>query len=485
MMVPRAYLYTTPPTKTSTKQNDEKNMPVSVAERVLKKDKAAKSAMPPNMLTPQSTTKPVVIPTKTRNGERRKSRESMSRDGTRKEGLSSPHDSSSTPSSVAALLAMTSLPESKYHPNSESRRQESIRAGSGKQGKRYKDIPRRAISSSSPQSWGILLSPPEEAELGSCSFESEATLGPLSSVRSMSSESMPSLGTDLGTDTESLNSVGDPATPERAIGSRGGCDRRQKSISASRGEDCVLDHPLLPQMARIDMEQQSCPGSLDELSPERTHAARSRSSFKSNLTASFRKIRSAAQSFSTFTAPAIPPDDYLSRSLLAISPQFTDERRPLPSDDTPDPALRRYLNPITISPSEFHYHLERESFAAPQSDCKASIQLQTYRRKKGGSEKASSPPVFPSQQQALDAADGVPHVSLPRQREPRENSNFLRVIVLEMNMRKVGKLSDASPGRARLWLPARQAGKTAVEEGGESGKDERKGTPQRWTGVVA
>ena len=72
-------------------------------------------------------------------------------------------------------------------------------------------------------------------------------------------------------------------------------------------------------------------------------------------------------------------------------------------------------------------------------------------------------------------------MSHPRQREPRENSNFLRVIVLEMNMRKVGKLSDASPGRARLWLPARQAGRTGIEE--ESGKDERKGTPQRWAGV--
>ena len=335
------------------------------------------------------------------------------------------------------------------------------------------------MSSSSPQSWGVLLSPPSEAEPESCSFESHTTLGPLSSVRSMSSESMPSLGTD----TDSLNSVGDPATPELAISSRSGCDRRQKSISASKGEDCVFDHPLLPPMANMDPERQSCEGYLEELSPRRINAARSRSSFKSNLTASFRKIRSAAQSFSTFTAPVVPPDDYLSRSLLSISPQFTDERRPLPSDDTPDPALRRYLNPITISPSEFHYHLEQESSSSSQSNCKASIQLQTYRRKKGGSEKASAPPIFYSQQQALDAADGVPDVSHPRQREPRENSNFLRVIVLEMNMRKVGKLSDASPGRARLWLPARQTGKTGLEE--EGGRDERKRTPQRWAGVKA
>lgn len=453
-------------------------MPVSVVKRASGKDEAAKSAMPPTMLNPQSTTQPVVIPTKTRNGDRRKSRESMSKDQIRKD-IGSPPDSSSTPPSVAALLAMTSLPQSQYHPRSGSWRQGSIRAGSVKQVTRHQEIPRRAISSSSPQSWGVLLSPPEGAEPESCSFESETTLGPLSSLRSMSSESMPSLGTD----TESLNSVGDPDTPELTSGSRSGCHGRQKSVSASKGEECVFDHPLLPQVARMDLEEQSWHHHLDGLSPEPKPAAKGISSFKSNLTASFRRIRSAAQSFSTFTAPAVPPDDYLSRSLLSISPQFTDERRPLLSDDTPDPALRRYLNPITISPSEFHRHLEQENPSSSGSNCKASIHLQTYRRKKGGSEKASSPPVFTSQQPALDTADGVPHVSLPRQREPRENSNFLRVIVLEMNMRKVGKLSDASPGRARLWLPARQAGTTGIEE--ESRKDERKRTPQRWAGVRA
>ena len=478
MMVPRAYRYNSPPSNTSTKHSREAKSLVSGVERVSTKDKAAKSAKPPEMLTPQSTTKPVVIPTKTRSGNRRKSRESMSNDRIRKDVTSS-HDPSSTPSSVAALLAMTSLPESKYHSRSGVKRKTSIHVGSGKQEIKNWDIPRRALSSSSPQSWGILLSPPEEAEPESRSFESDITPGPLSSIRSMSSDSMPSLATD----TESLHSIGDPATPELAIGRRSGGERRPKSISASKGEDCVLDHPLLPRMDRTNMEEQSHEGFLDELSPERTHTARSRSSFKSNLTASFRRIRSAAQSFSTFTVPAVPSDDYLSRSLLSISPQFTDERRPMPSDETPDPALRRYLNPITISPSEFHYHLETESSLSSQPDCKASVQLQTYRRKKGGSEKASSPPVFTSQQQALDAADGVPHVSHARQREPRENSNFLRVIVLEMNMRKAGKLSDANPAKAKLWLPARQTGKSGVED--EGGRNERNGIPQRWTGVNA
>lgn len=479
MMVPRAYLYNSPPSETSTKYNHEPRSLVSGAERVSRKDRAAKSSMPPRMLTPASTTKPVVIPTKTRNGNPRRSRESKSRDRTRKD-VSSLHNSSSTPSSVTALLAITSLPESKYHRRSETGRKGSIPVASGKPDTRRREIPRRTLSSSSPQSWGILLSPPEEAEPERCSFESDTTLGPLSSIRSMSSDSMPSLGTD----TESLNSVGDPATPDPAIGSRGGIDRRQKNISASKGEDCVLDHPLLHETtAPTDREENARECCVDALAQVRTHATASRSSFKSNLTASFRKIRTAAQSFSTFATPAVPPDDYLSRSLRSISPQFTDERWPIPCHDTPDPALRRYLNPIALSPSDFHRLLETESSLPSQADCKTSVQLQTYRRRKGGSEKASSPPIFTSKQQALDAADGVPHVSLPRQREPRENSDFLRVIVLEMNMRKVGKLSDASPGRAKLWLPARQTGKTALEVEGARG--ERKGIPQRWTGVEA
>ena len=67
-----------------------------------------------------------------------------------------------------------------------------------------------------------------------------------------------------------------------------------------------------------------------------------------------------------------------------------------------------------------------------------------------------------------------------RQREPRENSDFLRVIVLEMNMRKAGKLGEEG-GRARIWLPARRG------EGGGGGGGDREGgrvVPRRWVGVA-
>ena len=64
-----------------------------------------------------------------------------------------------------------------------------------------------------------------------------------------------------------------------------------------------------------------------------------------------------------------------------------------------------------------------------------------------------------------------------RQREPRENSDFLRVIVLEMNMRRTGKLDAKAGGRARVWLPPRTHS-APVE--GSSGK-----VPIRWAGVSA
>ncbi len=496
MMVPRAYAYSSQIPMSSKKRDDKDTLSVSVAERssprtTKKEERSTSKAPPPKMFTPQPATpsKPVVIPTRARNGGRRKSRESMSKDKERRKSQEdeTPHDPSSTPASVSALLAMTSLNASAERFQHEQRRKRSGAPVSRTQGARYQAMPRRAISSSSPQSWGMLLSPPEDSEQEAGSYESDTTLGPLSSVRSMSTESMPSLDTD----TESVSSASNPATPGFAI-NRNGADRRQKSLSTSRGEDCVLDHPLLPQTPATVPEEYE--DRLDVQSPNLSASAKSRYSFKSNLTASFRKIRSAAQSFSAFTAPPTQREDYLARSLLGISPHFTDERRPLPTTSPPDPALRRYLNPTNFSASEFHHHNSHSTSKSKtlHPSCKASIQLQTYQRKVcPSSHKASSPPIFTSaQQKAMDAVDGLPQVSLARQREPRENSDFLRVIVLEMNMRKVGKLGEGSPGRARLWLPARQVGKVVVgeeegKEAGEGGGGGGKGVPRRWEGVVA
>jgi len=477
MMVPRSYLQSSRTPMISTKRDEKATISAAVVERTPPKTShkngtAPRSIMPPNPLSPRPATasKPVVIPTKTRDGGKRRSRESNSKNGERKASQedNNPHDPSSTPSSVAALLAMITLPDK----NQGFRSLEGRRKGFGRTPENYHQAaPRRSISSSSPQSWGMLLSPPEEDEDESGSFESDATLGPMSSVRSMSTESMPSLDTD----TESLGSASNPATPGLATSSR-----RQKSISTSIGEDCGLDHPLRPQTKNSTLDEEEEDRLPIILSSSPPAAAKASFSFKSNLTASFRKIRSAAQSISAFATPPNHREEALARSLFA--PQYVDERRPEVSAELPDPVLRRYLNPVTFSPSEFHYHSDQESSQAMRPNCTASIQLQTYQRKFRPSNTATSPPIFTSsQQKAIDAVDGLPQASQPRQREPRENSDFLRVIVLEMNMRKVGKLNGDSPGRARLWLPARQAGKVVEEEHDK----EKNRIPARWAGIRA
>jgi len=82
---------------------------------------------------------------------------------------------------------------------------------------------------------------------------------------------------------------------------------------------------------------------------------------------------------------------------------------------------------------------------------------------------------------------------LQRQREPRENSDFLRVVVLEMNMRREGKLEDTVQGRARIWLPPRRMAGVACSASGTSasgggGDDEEveadERIPRRWRGVL-
>jgi hypothetical protein len=99
------------------------------------------------------------------------------------------------------------------------------------------------------------------------------------------------------------------------------------------------------------------------------------------------------------------------------------------------------------------------------------IQMQTYdRRGRSKSRRRSTDPFS----EAGRALAGPPTV---RQREPRENSDFLRVIVLEMNMRRVGKLDTKAVGKARIWLPPRKPGANKAPS--------TSGVPHRWIGIAA
>ncbi|KAJ6261233.1 hypothetical protein Dda_3901 [Drechslerella dactyloides] len=267
----------------------------------------------------------------------------------------------------------------------------------------------------------VLLSPPDLSD-----DYSVAASPPRSvlSIRSLSTESIPSLAND----DEGTFSWGPLVTPSPL--------RRSTKLNKtfSPPEECMLDHPL---MAQEPQEPETADEGVDAatLAPEQEGklSAFSRLSFKSNLTASLRVLRSAARTFTSLSTPLTQPDDFLTRSILSISPQYnTDEKRPKYSD-TPTAALRRYLNP---SPKTFSRELGQ--FTDRNESISASIQLQTYKQT------IITPPA---------------EVPITRNREVRENCDFLRVIVLEMNMRRQGKLSDTSQGKARFVLPPRQATK--------------------------
>lgn len=361
------------------------------------------------------------------------------------------HDASSIPPSVVALLAIANL-GNEASPQANRRALHRLKERHGK----GTDNMERTISATSPGSWSILLSSPYELEQDNVSVVGDTASDLASPIGSFSSESLPSLDEDTG----SASSISLPSLPEMPVRKPNCGGRRPKALSSVAYKDCVLDHPLLPTSPLPNPGIVMGMDDRTSVEPETSPQVRVTSSLKSNLTASLRMLKTAAVSFSNFTSPVIQRNQYLARSLLAISLEVAEERRPLPSVDVPDPALRRYLNPAAVSPMDLHFQDPRP----PQSICKGSVQLQTIRKGEPITRKATAPPstAFPEVR---------PRLLSSRQREPRVNSDFLRVIVLEMNMRRAGKLGDDTPGRAKLWLPAR-----SVTNQCESA------VPRRWIG---
>jgi hypothetical protein len=101
----------------------------------------------------------------------------------------------------------------------------------------------------------------------------------------------------------------------------------------------------------------------------------------------------------------------------------------------------------------------------------ASIQMQTYSVSK--TPKASTPNVANRRLSTCSQVFAEVAVEpLARQREMRENSDFIRIAVMEMMMRKNGKLGKM-PGRARWALPPRKPSNKVYEIG-------EGGVPARW-----
>ena len=473
MIVPRAYRYTSQHQMSSPMQDKKVGAAGTGSRRIEKIGKGDKPPIRPSKLIrigsiPIATSStPVLIPTRSE-GLRVSPRGSLTTrvSGKRQAGSYAP-DNTLVEISVASLLATTIIPKSKHH--SFSRREFACRGRSSYlqvMKEIEPDESRYPLSSCSPQSWGLLQDSFKESEPDKWSSESHTSTTALYSTRSMSNDSMPSLISDF----DMSSSVSSPRTPGTPTSVRA---RRERSLSSLQAENCELDHPLFPGYNDVPDFGSTQPSDIETLIPDVAMSiASSKPSLISNLTASIRVLKSAARSFSNFTAQH---QETIGRPMLADSLKFTDDRRPFHSNEVPDFATRRYLNPVIASAAEMHIHHDHDQ---RRNQCTTSIQLQTYYRKGPSSKHATSPAIFAAcDPDPLDV--GSPPIQNPppsRQREPRENSNFLRVVVLEMNMRKAGKMEEAAPGKARIWLPPRQSARHEEPEPGS--------IPKRWSGIV-
>lgn len=440
------------------------------------------------------------------------------------------HSPDAIPPSVAALLAVTSIPPPRPY---RSLRQRSTITDLGDNGEkrmtvnsiieRAQEAEQEFSLSLSKSPLDVLLTAPEDLDEDDLSIVSgsTSTMEPGLSTRAVSLESMPSLSDSYA---GTLSSCDSPYTPVRNLSSRKARPTRKSMtpVSSPPGERNPSD-PLSVLTVDADSDDDTLDfrvfQSPDPLS--KTTEARFplplkplKSAFKSNLTASLRALRAAARSFSNLNlTSSIPPEDFLTRSILTIDPRipYTDERRPPPLEEEPSAALRRYLNPTTNvhidprtsassaaqllspaipaavsaqTPPAFHggngtAHSNGMGGvpSSSRSAFTASIQMQTYRvHRKRPSPPPSTSTSTASKPQPVCGTIDDRQAPGPRQRELRENSDFIRIAVMEMAMRRVGKLDDRKPGRARLALPPRKAGKAYA-----IGAD---GVPARWVGIT-
>lgn len=428
-------------------------------------------------MRPTTPTSPVKIPTnnnrfvahpqKRHTSQRRRPRDSRSSDN--------------LPPSLAALLAVTDIPRPKH---SQHRRRSDKTLTVEVVIDCQQGCEKELSWSLSRNPMQILLSPPQDVADDYDSV-SDCNIGSTVSTRTYSIDSTPSLDESFSSDC--LSSLGSPRTPsplsrrtrftpmrkslEPVLSPPGSIDEHPLAVGDSDEDDLDFEALRLPQQVEANKSQ-----SLHSFKPLR-------SVFKSNLTASFRALKFAAKSFSSINFSSIPSDDLLTRSILTIDPNvpYADERRPPVLEDIPSEAMRRYLNPTTNS------RIEGPTKAVAAGTFAASIQMRTYKIQRSRSASSSSRNSYPSTslhsqpspapQQPLPQAPTQNATPGMRQREMRENPDFIRVAVMEMAMRKNGKLDDQRPGRARWALPPRQMSTKPYEVASN-------GVPARWIPIT-
>lgn len=410
------------------------------------------------------SSEPVVIPVRQRKDGKEHTRHTSKTNGHRPRDQ---HRSEKIKPAVAALLASTAIPRPKARNDTLRRNGQYERLTVDAVLNHNSDSEYSSSLEKSPLD--LLLSPPEDNDdIDDVDSESGSP-----SYMTVSSESTPSLVDSSG--SEASPSLGFPLTPSFRA-KRGRPARKQEPIYSPPTEK-VTEHPLSDLDVDIDdLDFRVFAADSESETIEETPKPRKKSAFKSNLTASLRALKSAAKTISNLTAASIPPDDFLTRSIISIDPRvpFTDERMPPRLNDTPTPALRRYLNPTTNAPIEAH--VPRSLAQTGATKIVASIQMQTYKVSKlpkavAKSKRTSAP-------SSIEVVSEIASGPVAKQRDMRENSDFIRVAVMEMLMRKNGKLAENVPGRARWALPPRQVSTQVYEIGAD-------GVPVRWIAMAS
>ncbi|RAL00897.1 uncharacterized protein BO80DRAFT_434967 [Aspergillus ibericus CBS 121593] len=492
MMVPRAFLFSSVPSapKSSLRQHGEKIPVTKSSLDLLNSQDLSGLELPSETSPPSMHTSPVIIPPKRAPRVTSVlSQTAIKGPNTPKKSRTVSHRSSSAtladrpvPSSIASILEATAIPVPRRNWSvRESRNRKKLPRGNHVQdfSKLLMDgVGDNLVDSTGNTTLDLLLSPPEELDRSTVGSDCDSE-APSFSACSLSVASTPSLDRDF----DSPCSLPAPSTPSSH---RSPLERKFQRQSPC--ENCIFDHPLLDTETSDTEEESVGQATLSGFSPKTPTPSRTLprlgSTFKSNLTASLRAIKSAAQSVSAFATPSVQPDDFLTRSLFTITPEMTDDRRPPPMNEPPSPALRRYLNPITVSPAEMYAYQEYPHEPLDTHNCPVSVQMQTYHRSGRRGSRRSGFHLARSEgrdKQLLPFDPEIPPMS--RQREPRENSDFLRMVVLEMNMRRSGKLRDDIPTRARIWLPPRKGSQGRYMRYEYYEDEDENAVPSRWVGV--
>ncbi|GAB7363977.1 hypothetical protein MBLNU230_g4538t1 [Neophaeotheca triangularis] len=467
------------------------------------------------------------------------------------------HREDALPPAVAALLAVTAIPPPK--PNQFRRRMSSNKQNVSidelvSSWKSEDMLNTKSCSSSLTLS--MLLEDNEVIEPRSASPREDYM-----HHRSTSSDSMPSLeADDQSVHSTASPSPSTPGSSMRSRNSSFNFTTQQKPATKPKHlpqpQDCAHEHPLVRNPLDDDIEDGLLQPTASN-TPLNRQPPKPRSTFRSNLTLSLQNLKSAAaKKFSLSPQqqqqPATPnsspttgkpryPDSLL-WSHPYLFPRFSSETRPAPTTAPPSRAQRHYLNPPPPQIQNPHHHNHQQPHLTfeeqeapfqlalhapylhnqnqnqnptnpntnPTSPPKIRwVALQTYHPHRRNTPKPptstrcrSSPSSHnkapTTRSPASSSSSSSPPPPTSRQREVRENSDFLRVVVLEMNMRRGGKLEvggAGSGGKARFWLPPRAVeteteAETGTEVGGlgdGDGDGEGRGArvPRRWRGVSA